>query len=83
MYTTLELTPRIIGEMFYTGEIEDELRRIGRVDYRFKLDSDREVCMRMIEELRKMSNYSHPSKECTDDCKKRGDVASWVIQGST
>ena len=36
-----ELTPRIVGEAFYNGELENELRRIGRIDYLFKRDSDR------------------------------------------
>ena len=45
-----ELTPRTVGEAFYNGELEDELRTIGKVDYRFKCDQDREVCMEMVEE---------------------------------
>lgn len=72
----LELTPRIIGEMFYNGELENELRRLGRLDYRFKLDSDREVCMHMIDELRRVNNYGHSTIECVDDCKKRGRVSN-------
>ena len=43
-----ELTPRIVGEAFYNGELENELRRIGKIDYLFKRDSDRERCMRLL-----------------------------------
>ena len=46
-----ELTPRIVGEAFYNGELENELRRIGRIDYLFKRDSDRERCMEVVEEV--------------------------------
>lgn len=38
-----ELTPHTVGEAFYNGELEDELRAIGKVDYRFKCDQDPEV----------------------------------------
>ena len=47
-----ELSPRIVGEDFYTGEVEAELRRIGHVDYRFRYNSDQESCMEMIEKTR-------------------------------
>ena len=36
-----ELTPWIVGEAFYNGELENELWCIGRIDYLFKRDSDR------------------------------------------
>ena len=34
-----ELSPRIVGEAFYNGETENEVRRIDRIDYRFLRDS--------------------------------------------
>lgn len=67
-----ELIPRIVGDAFYWGELEAELRLIGRSDYCFKKDSDREVCMDMIESIRRTGTYPHPESECTADCKKRG-----------
>ena len=67
-----ELTPRTVGEAFYNGELEDELCTIGKVDYRFKYDSDREVCMEMVEEHRRETPYPHPDSQCTEDCKSRG-----------
>ena len=67
-----ELTPRIVGEAFYNGELENELRRIGKIDYLFKRDSDRERCMEVVEEVRCASLYPHLDMDCTDDCKKRG-----------
>ena len=70
LYT--ELTPRTVGEAFYNGELEDELHTIGKIDYRFKMDSDREVCMQMIEEDRRETTYPHPESQCTADCKSRG-----------
>lgn len=47
-----ELSPHIVGEAFYSGEVEAELRRIGHVDYRFRYNSDRESCMEMTEKTR-------------------------------
>ena len=67
-----ELTPRKVGEAFYNGELENELRRIGRIDYLFKRDSDRERCMEVVEEVRCASLYPHQDVDCTNDCKKRG-----------
>ena len=59
-----------------TGELEDELRTIGKVDYRFtcKCDSDREVCMEMVEEHPRKTTYPHPVSQCTTDCKRRGKI---------
>ena len=31
-----------VGEAFYTGELEHEIREVSLVDFRFKKDSDRE-----------------------------------------
>ena len=74
-----ELTPRTVGEAFYNGELEDELRTIGKVDYRFKCDSDREVCMEMVEEHRRETTYPHPESQCTTDCKSRGKIIILLI----
>lgn len=77
VYTSLhvrdtEFTPRIVADAFYTGELEAELRLLGHVDYLFKKDSDRELCMEMIEGIRRMGTYPHPVEECAADCKERG-----------
>ena len=62
-----ELSPT---KAFWTGEVEAELRRLGREDFRFKRDSDIEACMMMIEEVRRQGVYVHP--ECFQECKARG-----------
>ena len=67
-----EMTPRIVAEAFYNGELENELRRIGRIEFRMLKDSDRDGCMEMIEELRRQTVYPHGT--CTPECKKRGNV---------
>ena len=46
--------------------------RIGKIDYRFKMDSEREKCMDIVEEVRSATLYEHPDEDCTDECKKRG-----------
>ena len=74
-----ELSPHTVGEAFYNGEVESELRRIEKVDYRFYKYSDREQCMEMIEEIRRQSIYPHNKESCTDECKKRGDDCAKLL----
>ncbi len=68
----IEVTPKIVAEAFYKGELENELRRINCIEYVFRNDSDREVCMDMIENVRRQNIYPHPASECTTECKSRG-----------
>ena len=68
----VELTPAIVAESFYNGEIEAELRRVGLLEHHFRLDSDRQECMRMLEIKRRQSVYPHIN--CTEECKKRGSL---------
>ena len=35
-----ELSPKVVANAFWRGEVEDELRRTGMIDFKFKLDSD-------------------------------------------
>ena len=72
MFLSKELTPRIVGEAFYNGEFESELRRIGRIDWRIFKDSDRESYKAMIEEMRRQSIYPH--QMCTQECKQKGII---------
>ena len=66
-----------MGEAFYNGEMENELRRIGKIEYRMFKDSDRESCMEMIEEVRHRSIYPHNA--CTPECKQKGRIYCHVI----
>ncbi len=72
--TIIELNGHTVAEAFYNGELENELRRIGKIDYCFKLDSDRDRCMEMVEEVRKEQVYPHSVSSCTEVCKRRGNV---------
>ena len=80
LFIHVELHHEAVANAFYNGEIESELRRIGREDYRFMVNSDREKCMDMIEQLRCESVYPHPPSDCTDECKRRGKLQlhCWV-----
>jgi len=49
-----------VAKAFYVGELESELRRIGKIDYRFHLDSDLEKCMEMVESVCRESLYPYP-----------------------
>lgn len=75
----IELSPRIVGEAFYNGEMESELRRIDKIEYKFHKDSDREKCMDMIENARRQSIYPHNEDACTDECKKRGATCNCLL----
>ena len=83
----IELTPHLAAEAFYTGEVENELREIGCIDYRFFSNGDRQPCMEMIEERRIQNLYPHPADSCSTDCQKRGigrisyDVQDIVLFG--
>ena len=59
--------------MFWWGELENSLRESGSPLKEFPIykDADREKLMMGIEERRRVANYMH---NCTEDCKKRGDV---------
>ena len=67
-----ELSPKIVAEAFYTGEVENELRRVNCIDYTFRSDSDREMCMEMIERVRRQNIYPHLPSDCTEECRLRG-----------
>ena len=62
----------MVATVFWRGEVENELRRVGMCDFKFKADADYDRCMSVIDELRRESIYPHPPSDCTDDCKKRG-----------
>ena len=47
------MTSKNAADAFYTGELESELRRIGKEDVVFKTDKDREAHMEMVESYRR------------------------------
>ena len=55
--------------------MERELRDLGRLDFfgLMKQDEDREKVMTEIDKLRAKSVYDHPSEDCSDACKERGE----------
>jgi len=65
-----ELTPKIVAEAFYNGEMENELRQTNCVDYVFCRDGD--IGMEVIERIHHQNIYPHLPSECTEDCKSRG-----------
>ena len=70
VFSVMELSSWIVAKAFYVGELESELRRIGKIDYRFPLDSDLEKCMEKVESVCRESLYPHPTHMCTEECKK-------------
>ena len=74
MYNFAELTPEQVAATFYKGELENEIKRIGKETFLFTKDSDMEKCMEMVEEIRCSSIYEH--EICTPDCRKRGQLVT-------
>ena len=51
MFVVLEMKAECCANSFYNGELE--LRRIKRLDYSFRKDSDREKCTKLVENYRR------------------------------
>ena len=66
---SIQLNGHAVGGAFYNGELENELKRINRIDNRFFLNSDRENCMEMVEKTRRDNILQHNSTHCTEECK--------------
>ncbi len=49
MYLNADVTRKIVKEAFRWYEIEQELRKIGRIGFRFFRDVDRDGAMKMVE----------------------------------
>lgn len=64
-----------MANAFWNGELETELRETRTVNMygMYHSDSDREVIMVHIDQLRAETNYDHSSEDCTEDCKARGN----------
>ena len=79
------MTPKNVADAFYTGELEAELRRIGKETVVFKADKDRETHMEMVENCRRETLYPHPESACSPACRERDvlhkicDVLSIVL----
>jgi hypothetical protein len=54
----LELIRKHVSQMFFRGEVEQELRETGR-DFTFQSDADMEGLMRCIEQSRVTDLYTH------------------------
>ena len=76
IFVAIEMKAEYCANSFYNGELELELHRIKKIHYCFKKDSDREICMRMIEKYRRENLYPHPDSDCTTDCRARGELVT-------
>ncbi len=72
MHVPTELSPKTVARAFWVGEVEHELRRLGREEYRFHSDADLKKCMEAIEDIRCHNIYPHPESECSTECRLRG-----------
>ena len=69
------LSEKRAANALWNGELEAELRERGALDMYGMLhsDSDREVIIEHIDNLRAKINYLHQPEDCTVDCKARGN----------
>ncbi len=54
-----EMTAKIAAQSFWVGEVEYELRRLKRQNFKFHADEDIEKAMNVIKEQRRESLYPH------------------------
>ena len=47
----------MVASAFWRGDVENELRRVGMVNYKFKLDEDYDKCMAVLDEMRRESIF--------------------------
>ena len=60
------MSPKNAADAFYNGELEAEVKRIGKEDVvMFKTDNDREKFMELVECHRREQLYPHPMNECS------------------
>ena len=71
-----------VAAAFFNGEMENELRDLGRLDMfgLMKEDNDREKVMSEMDKIRAKSVYDHPSADCSDACKDRGESNICLLQ---
>ena len=72
LFVATELKPKTVAKAFWVGEVEHELSRLGRQDFRFHADEDLEKCMEMIEDIHRQSIYPHPESVCSTECQLSG-----------
>ena len=62
-----EITRKHISDMFFNAELETELRETDRLEWRFRVDADREHFFELMESERVQQAYHHtPSTACPE-----------------
>ena len=61
---------------FWNGELEADLRDLGRLDFfgLLTLNADHEKVKEEVDNVRAKSVYSHSAYDCSPECKKRVKV---------
>ena len=72
-HCTGELTRKHVAEAFWNAEVESELR-MDNINFKFTEKSDRESFMDAVDQKRAKQPYAHTN--CSEECKKRGNVKS-------
>ncbi|XP_046862761.1 uncharacterized protein LOC124456333 [Xenia sp. Carnegie-2017] len=72
-----------VAASFWVGEMENELRELGQLDFfgLLKEDGDSSRVLEQIDKIRARSLYEHTSDDCSDTCKERGCGRLWVADG--
>ena len=69
-----EVNSKTVAAAFWAHQLEQELRESGMEGYVFADSSSQEDCMDMIDAQRAKSVYSHLPEDCSDECKRRGNI---------
>ncbi|XP_046864630.1 uncharacterized protein LOC124459152 [Xenia sp. Carnegie-2017] len=72
-----------VAASFWVGEMENELRELGQLDFfgLLKEDGNSSSVLEQIDKIRARSLYEHTSDDCSDTCKERGCGRLWVADG--
>ena len=75
---SLDYGEKHAASAFWNGELETELRELGKLDFfgLLKKNEDREKVMEEVDKVRAKSVYSHSPADCSDACKARGEMGN-------
>lgn len=77
----LDYSEKQCSSAFWNGELEDELRELGKLDCfgLLKTNEDREKVMTEVDKIRAKSVYPHSAEDCSETYKTRGKFTIFML----
>lgn len=77
---SVHMTRKQTNNAYFNGELVNELLERGITDTTFISTSNtREDVFKKIDSMRRNELYPHSERDCTDDCKRRGNLTKSFI----